>query len=90
MLARLETEYRSAGKEVLFCRVKDSLIGDDHKRLQGEIAAELGMTENAVNQAFHRFRQRYQVLLREEIAMTVAQPGEVEDELWHFASVLRR
>ena len=90
VLARLESEYRSAGKEVLFYRVKDSLIGDDHKRLQAEIAAELGMTENAINQAFHRFRQRYRVLLREEIAMTVAQPGEVEDELRHFASVLRR
>jgi len=90
VLTRLETEYRSAGKEVLFCRVKDSLIGEDHKRLQTEIAAELGMTENAVNQAFHRFRQRYRLLLREEIAMTVAQPGEVEDELRHFASVLRR
>jgi RNA polymerase sigma-70 factor (ECF subfamily) len=90
VLARLETEYRSAGKEVLFYRVKDSLVGDAHGRLQAEIAAELGMTENAVNQAFHRFRQRYRVLLREEIAMTVAQPGEVEDELRHFASVLRR
>lgn len=90
VLARLETEYRSAGKEVLFYRVKDSLVGDAHCRLQAEIALELGMTENAVNQAFHRFRQRYRVLLREEIAMTVAQPGEVEDELRHFASVLRK
>jgi RNA polymerase sigma factor (sigma-70 family) len=89
VLARLETEYQSAGKEVLFCRVKDSLIGDEHGRLQAEIASELGMTENAVNQAFHRFRRRYRVLLREEIAMTVAQPGEIEDELRHFASVLR-
>jgi len=89
VLARLEAEYRSAGKESLFYRVKDSLVGDGHGQLQAEIAAELGMTENAVNQAFHRFRQRYRVLLREEIAMTVAQPGEVEDELRHFASVLR-
>ena len=29
------------------------------------------MTENAVKQAFHRLRQRYRVLLREEIAHTV-------------------
>src|SRR5499427_1757944 len=90
VLARLEAEYRSAGKEVLFNRVKDSLVGDARGQLQAEIAAELEMTENAVNQAFHRFRQRYRALLREEIAMTVAQPGEVEDELRHFASVLRR
>src|SRR5262245_61003720 len=63
VLTRLEAEYRSAGKEILFYRVKDSLVGDAHGRLQAEIAAELGMTENAVNQAFHRFRRRYRVLL---------------------------
>jgi len=90
VLGRLEAEYQSAGKEALFYRAKDSLVGDVDGRFQAEIAAELGMTENAVNQAFHRFRQRYRVLVREEIAMTVAQPGEVEDELRHFASLLRR
>ena len=58
-------------------------------RTQAEIATELGMTENAVKQAFHRFRQRYRLLLREEIAHTVAQAGDVEDELRHLVSVLR-
>ena len=43
----------------------------------------MGMTENAINQAFYRFRQRYQTLLREEIAHTVAMPKDVEDELRH-------
>jgi RNA polymerase sigma-70 factor (ECF subfamily) len=47
------------------------------------------MTENAVKQAFHRFRQRYRLLLREEIAHTVIAPGDVEDELRHLVSVLR-
>jgi hypothetical protein len=56
---------------------------------QADIAVELDMTENAVKQAFHRFRQRYRFLLREEISHTVAQPGDVEDELRHLISVLR-
>jgi len=47
------------------------------------------MTENAVKQAFHRLRQRYRELLHEEIANTVAAPGDVEDELRHFISVLQ-
>jgi RNA polymerase sigma-70 factor (ECF subfamily) len=47
------------------------------------------MTENAVKQAFYRFRQRYRMLLREEVAHTVIAPGDVEDELRHLASVLR-
>ena len=47
------------------------------------------MTENAVKQAFHRLRQRYRQLLRDEIAQTVAVPGDVEDELRHFISVFQ-
>jgi len=42
-----------------------------------------------VKQAFHRFRQRYQLLLREEIAHTVAVPGDIEDELRYLIAVLR-
>jgi len=56
---------------------------------QAKIARELGMTENAVKQAFHRLRQRYRLLLREEIAQTVAAPGDVEEELQHFIAVLQ-
>ena len=58
-------------------------------RSQADVAAQLGMTENAVKQAFHRLRQRYRQLLRDEIAQTVAVPGDVEDEVRHFISVLQ-
>jgi hypothetical protein len=47
------------------------------------------MTDNALRQAFHRFRHRYQMLLREEIGYTVADPSEIEDELRHLIAVLR-
>ncbi len=47
------------------------------------------MTENAVKQAFRRLRQRYQQLLREEIAHTVMVPGDIEDELRRLIAVLR-
>ena len=89
VLGRLESEYRAAGNAVLFDRLKEFLVGERGLRSQAAIATELGMTENAVKQAFHRFRQRYRVLLREEIAHTVAQPGDVEGELRHLVSVLR-
>jgi RNA polymerase sigma factor (sigma-70 family) len=89
VLGRLESEYRAAGNAALFDRLKEFLVGERGRPTQGEIATELDMTENAVKQAFHRLRQRYRVLLREEIAHTVAQPGDVEDELRHLISVLR-
>ena len=37
----------------------------------------------------YRFRQRYQSLLREEIAHTVATPADIEDELRHLIAVVR-
>jgi len=89
VLGRLESEYEAAGNAALFDRLKEFLVGEQGGPRQAEIGADLGMTENAVKQAFHRFRQRYRVLLREEIAHTVIAPGDVEDELRHLVSVLR-
>jgi RNA polymerase sigma factor (sigma-70 family) len=89
VLARLEKEYRAAGNAKLFECLKEFLSDEPDRRSQAEVAAELGMTENAVKQAFHRLRQRYRQVLHDEIAQTVALPGDVEDELRHFISVLQ-
>jgi RNA polymerase sigma-70 factor (ECF subfamily) len=89
VLTRLESEYRAANNAVLFDRLKEFLVGERGPPTQADIATDLGMTENAVKQAVHRFRQRYRVLLREEITHTVIAPGDVEDELRHLVSVLR-
>jgi len=89
VLARLEAEYRAAGNAKLFDHLKELLADEPGRRSQAEIAVEVDMTENAVKQAFHRLRQRYRQLLRDEIAQTVAVPGDVEDELRHFISVLQ-
>jgi RNA polymerase sigma-70 factor (ECF subfamily) len=89
VLAQLEEEYRVADKSALFQRLAQMLGDDPDRRSQAEIAVELGMTETAVSQAFYRLRQRYGLLVREEIAHTVAAAGDVEDELRHFIAVLR-
>lgn len=89
VLARLGEEYREAQKGVLFERFKQLLADEPDQPLQAQIAAELGMNENAVKQAYYRFRQRYRELLHDEIAHTVAVPGDVEDELRHLIAVLR-
>ena len=88
VLRRLKDEYHTAGNAELFDLLKQLLPDEPGAPSQAEIAARLGMTENAVRQAFYRFRQRYQSLLREEIAHTVATPGDIEDELRHLISVV--
>jgi RNA polymerase sigma factor (sigma-70 family) len=89
VMTRLGDEYRTAGNVVLFERLKALLTDETDRPSQAQIADELGMTENAVNQAFHRLRERYRQLLREEIAHTVMAPGDIEDELGHLIAVLR-
>jgi RNA polymerase sigma-70 factor (ECF subfamily) len=89
VLSRLKDEYRAAGNAALFDSLKQLLPDEPGSPSQAEIAARLGMTENAVRQAFYQFRQRYQSLLREEIAHTVATPGDIEDELRHLIAVLK-
>jgi len=89
VLNLLKDQYRAAGNTALFDSLKQLLPDEPDAPSQADIAAQLGMTENAVRQAFHRFRQRYQVLLREEIAHTVATPGDIEDELRHLIGVVR-
>jgi RNA polymerase sigma factor (sigma-70 family) len=89
VLKRLREEYRAIGNAALFDRLKQLLPDEPEAPSRSEIAAKLGMTENALRQAFHRFRHRYQILLREEIGHTVAQPSEIEDELRHLITVFR-
>jgi RNA polymerase sigma-70 factor (ECF subfamily) len=89
VLKRLKKEYRATGNALLFDSLKQLLPDEPEAPSRAEIAARLGMTGNALRQAFHRFRHRYQVLLRAEIGHTVADPGEIEDELRHLIAVLR-
>jgi RNA polymerase sigma-70 factor (ECF subfamily) len=89
VMNRLGHEYQSAGKVILFERLKALLTEETDRPSQRQIADEFAMTENAVNQAFHRLRERYRQLLREEIAHTVTAPGDIEDELRHLIAVLR-
>lgn len=89
VLQKLASVYRAAGNAELFDYFERSLAEEPGELSQAQIAAATHMTENAVKQAYHRIRRAYRELLREEIAQTVAAPGDVEDELQHLVSVLR-
>ena len=61
---------------------------DSGAKTFAEAAREAGMTEEAMKKAAQRMRRRYHQLFRDEIAQTVATPGEVEEELRHLCAVL--
>jgi RNA polymerase sigma factor (sigma-70 family) len=85
----LKEEYAATANAALFDSLTQLLTDEPGAPPRAEIAAQFGMSENALTQAFHRFRQRYQKLLRQEIAHTVATPGDIDDELRHLIVVLR-
>ena len=87
VLDLLKNEYARQAMPGCLTLLKQLLPDEPGAPSQADIATQLDMSANAVRQAFYRFRQRYQSLLREEIAHTVATPGDVEDELRHLIAV---
>ncbi|MCZ6782520.1 MAG: sigma-70 family RNA polymerase sigma factor [Proteobacteria bacterium] len=79
-LERLRRDYEARGKGKLFAALKTHLIAGDGPS-HAEVAAELGLKEGAVKVAVHRLRKRFGASLRAEIADTVADPEDVEDEI---------
>jgi RNA polymerase sigma-70 factor (ECF subfamily) len=88
VLQRLRSEYEQEGKAELFAALHPCLVGDRTAQPYAELAVTLGVSEGAVKSAVHRLRQRYRQLLHDEIAQTVASPGEVNAELHHLFAVL--
>ncbi len=87
-LRRLEQEFVAAGKAALFAGLRGVLLEDGETRPYAALGAEIGMSEGAIKKAAQRLRRRYQEIIREEIAQTVATPAEIEEELRHLCAAL--
>jgi RNA polymerase sigma-70 factor (ECF subfamily) len=86
VIQHLAAEFASAGKERQFQLLKESLTG---ARLEyGTIALELGITADATRQAVHRLRKRYRELLRDEVAQTVDDPRDIDQEIQSLIEIL--
>lgn len=85
---RLADEYTAAGKAKLFEALKNYTWGDSSAHSYADIGREFSMSEGAVKVAALRLRDRYRELLRLEVARTVADPSQAEDELRHLIQVV--
>lgn len=75
-LHRLETESRGD-----FAILKECLTADRGEIDYTDISRRLGSSEGATRVAVHRLRKRYRQVIREEVARTVADENEVENEM---------
>jgi DNA-directed RNA polymerase specialized sigma24 family protein len=81
VMGRLEREFTDAGKQSQFRQLKPFIIGQHEGATYADAGDMLGTTEAAVKMAVHRMRRRYRRLLREEVAQTVADPSDIDDEI---------
>lgn len=89
-LDALVKEMHDAGKGRLMDHLKVYLAAEAAAPPHAETARQLGMSEGAVKVAVHRLRERYRQLLRREIASTLSDPTDVEDEIRRLFDALAR
>ena len=81
VIERLQKECEADGKAKLFEQLKIFLTAGKSETAQRETAKTLGMEEGAVRVAVHRLRKRYRNLLRDQIAQTLADAADVDEEM---------
>jgi RNA polymerase sigma-70 factor (ECF subfamily) len=84
----LHQDYQTAGNGPLFEALQVYLAGEKGLAPYREIADQLGLSIDALKKAVERLRRRYGKLLREEIAHTVSDPAEVDEEIRYLRSVV--
>lgn len=78
--AAVSNQYEQSGKLELFDELKGFLTGKPNVPY-AELSKRTGMREGALKVAVHRLRQRYGQQLRLQIARTVQNPADVDQEL---------
>lgn len=72
-----------------FAHLRPYLMSGEAQAGYTETAAVLGISESGVRSAVHRLRRRLGTCLREEIAETVSDPSDVDDEVRHLLAVVK-
>ncbi len=87
-LRRLREECEGKGRLRLFETLSAHLTTERAAVSYANLAAALGVAETVVKKQLHNLRQRYRWLLRDEVAHTVDNPADVDDEIRHLCSAL--
>ncbi len=88
VLANLRAEYVARGRGAVYEALEPFLCWGGERARYAQVAESLGFTESAVQQAVHRLRQRYRVLLEKEIGQTANTPEEAQAEREHLLAIL--
>ena len=87
-LRRLREECEGKGKLRLFHALSGYLAAERDEVSYCKLSTALGVAETSVKKQLRSMRLRYRSLLRDEVAHTVADPAEVEDEIRYLCAAL--
>lgn len=78
---RLEEECICANKGELFQLLEPHLVNSPDALPRDTISTKLGLSSAALAMTLYRLRRRYREILRDEVAATVVNPADIDDEL---------
>jgi len=87
-LLRLREECESKGRLRLFEGLRDYLTAEHADISYANLGASLGVADTVVKKQLHNLRQRYRWLLRDEVAHTVENPADVDDEIRYLCATM--
>lgn len=86
-LDALREEYRSTGREEVFTLAEPFLSADSGADGYAAVCARVGMTAGSFAVAVHRLRRRYRQCVKEQVALTVTAPEDVDAEMKHLFGI---
>jgi len=87
-LRHLREECESKGRLRVFDAMSGYLTAERSDVSYAKLALSLGIAETAVKKLLFRMRERYRELLRDEVAHTVEDPADVDEEIRHLCAAL--
>jgi DNA-directed RNA polymerase specialized sigma24 family protein len=89
-LRRLRLECESRGHRRIYETLRHHLTDDRTEISYARLSQLLGVSSAVVKRLLHEFRSRYRRLLREEVAATVENETDVDQEIRYLCTVLSR
>lgn len=89
-LQHLKEECEAQGRRRLFETLSAHLTGARADISYSTMALQLGVAETIIKKQLYLLRQRFRTHLRTEVAETVADPNEIDDEIRYLCQTLAK
>lgn len=87
-LRRLGEECERRGRLRMFTALNKFLSTERVETSYTSLSASLGVSEAIIKRVLHQLRVRYRAILREEVARTVSNESEIDDEIRYLCAAL--